>query len=65
LFDDFLLLLFFFFCVVDVQSEKGSETVIHEVGNGSHGGICAICLDEIVLQETALVKGCEHAYWFV
>ncbi|XP_014490320.1 uncharacterized protein LOC106753048 [Vigna radiata var. radiata] len=43
-------------------SEKGSETVIHEVGNGSHGGICAICLDEIVLQETALVKGCEHAY---
>ncbi|KAG2394585.1 uncharacterized protein HKW66_Vig0180370 [Vigna angularis] len=43
-------------------SEKDSETVIHEVGNGSHGGICAICLDEIVLQETALVKGCEHAY---
>ena len=29
------------------------------------GGVCAICLDEIVLQETALVKGCEHAYWFV
>ncbi|CAJ1964984.1 unnamed protein product [Sphenostylis stenocarpa] len=43
-------------------SEKGSEAEIHEVGFGSHGGICAICLDKIVLQETALVKGCEHAY---
>lgn len=32
---------------------------------GNHGGVCAICLDEIMLQETALVKGCEHAYWFV
>ncbi|KAL6284602.1 hypothetical protein ACE6H2_015531 [Prunus campanulata] len=29
---------------------------------GNHGGVCAICLDEIMLQETALVKGCEHAY---
>ncbi|KAJ1394802.1 Zinc finger, RING-type [Sesbania bispinosa] len=38
--------------------EKGSE----EEGFGNHGGICAICLDKIVLQETALVKGCEHAY---
>ncbi|XP_073054434.1 uncharacterized protein [Primulina eburnea] len=27
-----------------------------------HNGDCAICLDKIVLQETALVKGCEHAY---
>ncbi|KAF5188460.1 RING/U-box superfamily protein [Thalictrum thalictroides] len=25
-------------------------------------GVCAICLDMIPLQETALVKGCEHAY---
>ncbi|KAJ3676259.1 hypothetical protein LUZ60_003671 [Juncus effusus] len=25
-------------------------------------GFCAICLDKILLQETALVKGCEHAY---
>lgn len=25
-------------------------------------GVCAICLDTISLQETALVKGCEHAY---
>ncbi|KAJ4969748.1 hypothetical protein NE237_002847 [Protea cynaroides] len=27
-----------------------------------NGGFCAICLDKIALQETALVKGCEHAY---
>ncbi|XP_074310589.1 uncharacterized protein LOC141646611 [Silene latifolia] len=27
-----------------------------------HNGVCAICLDSIELQETALVKGCEHAY---
>ncbi|OAY82059.1 hypothetical protein ACMD2_01675 [Ananas comosus] len=25
-------------------------------------GLCAICLEKILLQETALVKGCEHAY---
>nr|CAB3479464.1 unnamed protein product [Digitaria exilis] len=25
-------------------------------------GLCAICLDKIALQETALVKGCDHAY---
>ncbi|KAK1406083.1 hypothetical protein QVD17_41368 [Tagetes erecta] len=28
----------------------------------NHHGICAICLKKIALQETALVKGCEHAY---
>jgi hypothetical protein len=28
-------------------------------------GVCAICLDKIALQDTALVKGCDHAYWFV
>ncbi|XP_073023718.1 uncharacterized protein [Primulina eburnea] len=27
-----------------------------------YNGDCAICLNKIVLQETALVKGCEHAY---
>ncbi|PKI77189.1 hypothetical protein CRG98_002399 [Punica granatum] len=32
------------------------------MGCGDHGGVCAICLDSIALQETALVKGCEHAY---
>ncbi|GAB4855978.1 hypothetical protein Ancab_024618 [Ancistrocladus abbreviatus] len=29
---------------------------------GDHHGVCAICLDKIVLEETAVVKGCEHAY---
>ncbi|KAG8053916.1 hypothetical protein GUJ93_ZPchr0001g30395 [Zizania palustris] len=38
------------------------------VGGGGDGdragdcGLCAICLDKIALQETALVKGCDHAY---
>lgn len=36
-----------------------------EMGFGNHGGVCTICLDKTVLQETALIKGCEHAYWFV
>ncbi|KAI4305928.1 hypothetical protein L6164_029254 [Bauhinia variegata] len=43
-------------------SEMRSEAEVHGVGFGNHRGICAICLDNIVLQETALVKGCEHAY---
>jgi hypothetical protein len=30
--------------------------------SANHHGFCAICLDKIVLQDTALVKGCEHAY---
>ncbi|KAK4855276.1 hypothetical protein QYF36_005640 [Acer negundo] len=42
--------------------EMQSKADTHEMGFGSHGGVCAICLDKIVLQETALVKGCEHAY---
>lgn len=52
---------------------KCSENEIKEeqsgcCGNGSvHGssiqhGICAICFNKILLQDTALVKGCEHAY---
>lgn len=53
------------FYIVGDQSENGSEEENHPVGFGNHGGVCAICLDKIVLQETALVKGCEHAYWFV
>ncbi|KAI3797822.1 hypothetical protein L1987_33085 [Smallanthus sonchifolius] len=35
---------------IHVQEEEDKE------------GICAICLNKIALQETALVKGCEHAY---
>ncbi|KAL2941955.1 E3 ubiquitin-protein ligase ZNRF4 [Bienertia sinuspersici] len=39
-----------------------------EIGKGGqtstlvNDGVCAICLDDIHLQETALIKGCEHAY---
>ncbi|KAH7560733.1 hypothetical protein ACOSQ2_017168 [Xanthoceras sorbifolium] len=44
------------------KREMQSKAETHEIGFGSHGGDCAICLNKIVLQETALVKGCEHAY---
>lgn len=52
------------------SKEKGSEEEegIGCCNNGSgsgasnHHGVCAICLNKILLQETALVKGCEHAY---
>lgn len=46
---------------------KSTAEEILRVGseNDHHHGLCAICLNKIVLQETALVKGCEHAYWFV
>uniref|UniRef100_A0A2P2P163 RING-type domain-containing protein n=1 Tax=Rhizophora mucronata TaxID=61149 RepID=A0A2P2P163_RHIMU len=44
------------------QVEMQSKVENGEKGCGNHGGICAICLDKIVLQETALIKGCEHAY---
>ncbi|KAL3611464.1 hypothetical protein D5086_002484 [Populus alba] len=44
------------------QGEMESKVEISERACGNHGGICAICLDKIVLQETALIKGCEHAY---
>ncbi|WCJ43819.1 RING/U-box superfamily protein [Euphorbia peplus] len=44
------------------QVEVQSKVEIHEKPCGNQGGVCAICLDKIVLQETPLVKGCEHAY---
>ncbi|OAY57978.1 uncharacterized protein LOC110609448 [Manihot esculenta] len=44
------------------QGEVETKMEIHEKPCGNHGGVCAICLDKIVLQETALIKGCEHAY---
>ncbi|KAJ6948579.1 hypothetical protein NC651_002795 [Populus alba x Populus x berolinensis] len=43
------------------EGEMESKVEISERACGNHGGICAICLDKIVLQETALIKGCEHA----
>lgn len=47
---------------IEDQGEKGKNTEKQEKGFGNHGGVCAICLDKIELQEIALVKGCEHAY---
>ncbi|CAH8281699.1 unnamed protein product [Eruca vesicaria subsp. sativa] len=48
-------------CLQDQDGKKG-ELVSNELSFGNHGGCCAICLDTIPLQETAMVKGCEHAY---
>ncbi|KAK9273077.1 hypothetical protein L1049_017884 [Liquidambar formosana] len=42
-----------------IQDQSRKESLQMECENH---GVCAICLDKIVLQETALVKGCEHAY---
>ena len=49
----------------ELQSQMQRKKEIEEKGFENHGGICAVCLNQIVLEETALVKGCEHAYWFV
>ncbi|GAB2211801.1 hypothetical protein Droror1_Dr00025136 [Drosera rotundifolia] len=45
------------------ESEEVARVPAEAVAADDHShGVCAICLDKIVLQETALVKGCEHAY---
>ncbi|KAH6810741.1 hypothetical protein C2S51_024503 [Perilla frutescens var. frutescens] len=46
--------------VVELTDQVGCNTNCSNVND--HHGVCAICLNKIVLQETALVKGCEHAY---
>ncbi|GAB2277076.1 hypothetical protein Dimus_011785 [Dionaea muscipula] len=43
------------------MAEEGEALRITGIGDHHHG-LCAICLDKIVLQDTAIVKGCEHAY---
>ena len=48
-----------------VQVEMWKKLEIQGTGHGSHDGACAICLNKISLPETALVRGCEHAYWLV
>nr|DAD42756.1 TPA_asm: hypothetical protein HUJ06_000986 [Nelumbo nucifera] len=47
------------------ESQKGIEGAASTITLSDNRGFCAICLEKIELQETALVKGCEHAYWFV
>lgn len=49
--------------VVEEFNQGGCGT--NKINIDIHHGVCAICLNKIVLQETALIKGCEHAYWFV
>ncbi|KAL0435333.1 UNVERIFIED_CONTAM: hypothetical protein Sradi_0241200, partial [Sesamum radiatum] len=48
---------------VEETNQGGCDT--NNININNHHGVCAICLNKIVLQETALVKGCEHGYWFV
>ncbi|KAL3620334.1 hypothetical protein CASFOL_035246 [Castilleja foliolosa] len=58
--------------VQDQNKMKGTCTTVvedinqigktNDTNSNDHHGLCAICLNKIVLQETALVKGCEHAY---
>lgn len=52
-------------CTAEEMGCKKSSIVNKDDTPQYHFGDCAICLNKIVLQETALVKGCEHAYWFV
>ncbi|KAI3723758.1 hypothetical protein L2E82_35515 [Cichorium intybus] len=55
---------------IHAQEEKNevvssNEEIQHPktpLADEDHHGVCAICLNKIALQETALVKGCEHAY---
>lgn len=51
--------------LVEPKVGLGIESSSANNDSTHHYGFCAICLNTIVLQETALVKGCEHAYWFV
>ncbi|KDP43239.1 hypothetical protein JCGZ_22791 [Jatropha curcas] len=50
------------FSIQDQVEAQSKVEANNEKSCGNHGGVCAICLDKIVLQETALVRGCEHAY---
>uniref|UniRef100_A0A7N1A0B5 RING-type domain-containing protein n=1 Tax=Kalanchoe fedtschenkoi TaxID=63787 RepID=A0A7N1A0B5_KALFE len=47
--------------IADLTLQDQSAEVSEQMGSESYG-FCAICLDKIPIQETALVKGCEHAY---
>ncbi|XP_027181189.1 uncharacterized protein LOC113779701 [Coffea eugenioides] len=47
---------------VGCESSSGVADSHFDNNSPHHDGVCAICLNHIILQETALVKGCEHAY---
>ncbi|KAM7273315.1 hypothetical protein ACFE04_027979 [Oxalis oulophora] len=46
----------------ETTSISSSDLVTQPNLCSNHGGTCAICLDTIKLQETAIIKGCDHAY---
>lgn len=52
----------------DLSTDFGKMVVGEDAKWTDSGGlveghvVCAICLEKILIQETALVKGCEHAY---
>eukprot|EP00242_Pyramimonas_sp_CCMP2087_P005405 CAMPEP_0198206700 /NCGR_PEP_ID=MMETSP1445-20131203/10233_1 /TAXON_ID=36898 /ORGANISM="Pyramimonas sp., Strain CCMP2087" /LENGTH=258 /DNA_ID=CAMNT_0043879487 /DNA_START=576 /DNA_END=1352 /DNA_ORIENTATION=+ len=43
-------------------SSPGHVVVQEEDGHSEGAGGCAICLDEIPFEDTAIIKGCEHVY---
>ncbi|XP_052209804.1 uncharacterized protein LOC127813088 isoform X2 [Diospyros lotus] len=51
--------------VADLSIQQGQMEMApssQPSGSTNHHGVCAICLNKIVLEETALIKGCEHSY---
>ncbi|KAL0459132.1 UNVERIFIED_CONTAM: hypothetical protein Slati_0540400 [Sesamum latifolium] len=49
-------------CTASVEEINQGGCDTNKININNHHGVCAICLNKIVLQETALVKGCEHGY---
>ncbi|KAG9458014.1 hypothetical protein H6P81_002522 [Aristolochia fimbriata] len=45
-----------------IEVLEGDRKEIESMTSSGDHGFCAICLEKIPLQDTALVKGCEHAY---
>ncbi|KAL9678096.1 hypothetical protein QQ045_015935 [Rhodiola kirilowii] len=48
--------------IADLTIQNQNGEVSEQMDGCESYGFCAICLDKIPIQETALVKGCEHAY---
>ncbi|CAM8939820.1 unnamed protein product [Rhodiola kirilowii] len=48
--------------IADLTIQNQNAEVSEQMDGCESYGFCAICLDKIPIQETALVKGCEHAY---
>ncbi|KAK9128972.1 hypothetical protein Syun_017769 [Stephania yunnanensis] len=50
--------------VTVAAAASSSSSSLSSTSSSSSSSCCAICLEKIELQEIALVKGCEHAYWW-